>query len=205
MSLSQKVRNVTRALVQTYGPESAKRRLWNGEFAEGRWNCLDDTAGDFLYEHIHRAAYGGSILDLGCGSGSTGTELDPAAYGSYVGVDISDVAIEKARRRSDAAGRRFKNRYLQSDIGSYVPDRQFDVILFRDSIYYLPAQQVIPTLRRYASYLEPQGVFIVRMFDTRGKYAALVRTIETHCTILERHVSPHSGALILICRCESAS
>jgi hypothetical protein len=42
------------------------------------------------------------------------------------------------------------------------------------------------------------------MFDTRGKYEALVRAIETHCTVLERHLSAESGALILICRCESA-
>src|ERR1700674_5764890 len=93
MYLAQRVRNVSRGLLQRYGTESMKRALWNSEFMGGRWNCLDDTSGDCVYPYVEKYARNGSILDLGCGSGNTGIELDVTAYQQYVGVDISDAAI----------------------------------------------------------------------------------------------------------------
>ena len=121
MFLARKMRNISRALLQVYGTKRVKRLLWNSEFAHGRWNALDSTPDDWIYPFIEKHARGGSILDLGCGSGNTGNELNPGAYSHYTGVDISDVAIDKARTRTQAHGRAETCRYLQSDIVDYVP------------------------------------------------------------------------------------
>jgi SAM-dependent methyltransferase len=80
-------------------------------------------------------------------------------------VDISDVAVEKSRRRTEENRREDKNHYLCSDVFNYVPTGQFDVILFRDSIYYVPHGKIIAMLRRYSKYLKEGGVFIVRMWN----------------------------------------
>src|SRR5437870_1451228 len=101
MYLLQKIRNVSRGLVQLYGTERMKRVLWNSEFSGGRWSCLDNTTGDCLYPYVEKYARNGNILDLGCGSGNTGVELDPAAYRHYTGVDISDAAVEQAKKRTE--------------------------------------------------------------------------------------------------------
>src|SRR5205807_1699639 len=103
---------------------------------------------------------------------------------------ISDVAIEKAHIRTMETGRERKNSYVQSDIFSYCPDGTFDVILLRDSIYYIPRRHVAAMLKRYSAYLRPGGAFIVRIFGTRGKYRDIVNTIERHFTVVERNVSP---------------
>ena len=86
---------------------------------------------------------GGSILDLGCGSGSTANELSGTAYQVYTGVDISDVALENAKKRTEENRRGDKNQYFQSNIFSYVLTRRYD------------ARWI------YSNYLKERGVFIV--------------------------------------------
>lgn len=109
------------------------------------------------------------------------------------------MAIAKAEERTVENGRTARNRYRQSDIFSYVPDRQFDVILFRDSIYYVPHRQINAMLQRYAQYLEADAVFIVRMADG-DKYRDIVETIETHFVVVDRHVADDPKAIVLVFR-----
>lgn len=118
MYLTEKVRNISRRLLQAYGPRKIKRYLWNIEFSRGRWDCLDQTPGDCLYPYIEKYANHGSILDLGCGSGSTASDLATDTYRDYTGIDISDVALDKARKSAEKNGRKGKTLFFQSDIFS---------------------------------------------------------------------------------------
>lgn len=142
--------------------------LWNREFSEGRWNFIEKTPGDVVYAYVEKYCRHGSILDLGCGSGNTGCELDRDSYEDYVGVDISDVAVQKAKRRSKRSGRWQKNSYFQGDIAAFRPKKQVDVILFRESIYYIPRSRISAVLERYAGYLKAGGVEIVRWHEAKG-------------------------------------
>jgi 2-polyprenyl-6-hydroxyphenyl methylase/3-demethylubiquinone-9 3-methyltransferase len=186
--MTQKVRNVLRGFLQRYGTESMKRRLWDSEYMRGRWNYLETVAGDSLHPHVEKYANGGDILDLGCGLGNTGNQLSATAYRSYTGVDISDVAIEKARRKTEENDRSDKHEYFASDIVSHVPGREYDVILFGESIYYLPHGRITGVLDRYSMYLKPGGVFIVRIHDGRGRYQTIINAIESNFDIVEKHV-----------------
>lgn len=198
--LFRKVRNVLRGLLQTYGPKSAKRWLWNIEFSGDRWDCLHSTSGDCVYLYIKKYANNGSILDLGCGSGSTGNALEVSTYRHYTGVDISDVAIHKARTRTEQIHRADRNRYLQSDIFSYVPTEQYDVILLRESIYYIPYGKIEGMLERYSRYLKKSGVFIVRIWSSKGRYATVVDTIERKFQAVEKHYSGSPKTVVLVFR-----
>ncbi len=197
MHLARKVGNVLRGLLQAYGTRSLKRYLWNTEFSRGRWDCLDRSPGDCVYPYVEKYANNGSILDLGCGSGSTGSELSATTYREYTGVDISDVAIGKAKRRTEEDGRAANNHYLQADISSYVPTQQFDVILFRDSIYYIPGKKIKPLMDRYSKYLKKEGVFLVRLYDSRGKYKRILDTFLNSFEVVEKYVSDESTAVIV--------
>jgi 2-polyprenyl-6-hydroxyphenyl methylase/3-demethylubiquinone-9 3-methyltransferase len=139
-----------------------KASLWNREFLSGRWDHVYSTPGDFRYAYIERYAQGGSILDMGCGSGNTGIELQPGSYAHYFGIDISDAAVRIAVERSKLAGR-MNNRYAQADITDYVPAQLFNVILFRESIYYIPVSKIEATLLRYSHFLVPSGVIILTL------------------------------------------
>jgi SAM-dependent methyltransferase len=195
-----KARNVVRGLVQAYGSAKLKRYLWNLEFARGRWSCLERTAGDCVYPFLEKYARGGTILDLGCGSGSTANEIDRGAYRRYVGVDISDVAIEQARTRSEQNRRSDVTTYVQSDIAAYTPDARFDVILFRDSIYYVPRAKIEPMLKRYRAYLNERGVFVVRMLSEGARYQPILEAIKAGFSVVEEYCSEDPKAVVIVFR-----
>ena len=198
MSILEKTRNVLRGLLQSYGTRSVKRYLWNAEFSRGKWNHLQNTSDDCVYSCIGKYSNQGNILDLGCGSGSTGNELDVTAFRAYTGVDISDVAISEAKRRTEKSGRADRNHYFQSDIYSYVPNQEFDVILLRDSIYYVPHAKIDSMLDRYSKYLKEGGVFIVRMWSVGDKHKVYVDIIRSAFEIVESysHDQPETNIFI---------
>jgi SAM-dependent methyltransferase len=198
MTLIKKGRNRLRAVVQRYGPKFAKRYLWNREFSSGRWDFLDSTADERIQSKLEKFARSGNILDLGCGSGTASVDLPPAAYSTYTGIDISDVAVQKAIERARAAGRADRNEYYQSDIVTYVPTRKFQVIIFGDSIYYIPHDQIDELLNRYSKYLENKGVFVVRIHDESGKHKPILEIINSHFQIVEKDVRATDGAEVSI-------
>jgi SAM-dependent methyltransferase len=200
MWLTTKVGNVVRGVMQRWAAPSAKRKLWNTEYLRGRWDFIDETPGSPVYKFVEKYCRNGAILDLGCGSGNTGNEIDSRSYGSYTGVDISDVATDKAAQRSAKNGRALKNKYLQSDVVNFVPTQLYDVILMRESVYYIPFRRVKPTIDRYLKYLLKEGVFIVNASKTSSKVAEeIVTLIESSYSVVEKCVFD-DGLVILVFR-----
>jgi len=162
-----KIKRAIRAIIKRWGTVASKRRVWDTEFASGQWNFIEHAKGDPIYTYLEKYSERGNILDLGCGSGKTGNELDDGSYESYTGADVSEVAIRKAELSSRKNRREAKNEYVCCDIESFVPSTAYNVILFRESIYYIPVTKIKAVLDRYAGYLKPNGVFVVRMSGTR--------------------------------------
>lgn len=200
MKVMQKAHNAVRGLVQRYGSTKLRQWLWDYEYSRDQWECLDAVSADPVYSQIERYAAAGSILDLGCGAGSTATQLDPAAYRFYTGVDISEVALAQAVERTARSSPTVFHEFTRSDLTTYKPARQYDVILFRDSIYYLPAQRVPATLHRYARFLKSAGVLIVRMYDITGKHKAIAACIEGQFEIVQKEVYNHSQTAVFVFR-----
>jgi 2-polyprenyl-6-hydroxyphenyl methylase/3-demethylubiquinone-9 3-methyltransferase len=137
-------------------------------------------------------------LDLGCGSSNTGNEIDVSMYDRYTGVDISEIAIQKAVTRSLNSNRQDKNEFFCADIAAHVPRRSYDIILFRESLFYIPLSKRKATLDRYSNYRRENGVFVVRMCD-RNRYNSIVRVIERSYHVLERS-AVLDGSIILVFR-----
>lgn len=197
MYLVTKLRNVWRGILQAWGSSWMKRTLWNREFSEGRWDSLAETPGDCVYRYMEKYAQNGNVLDLGCGSGNTGNELDYSTYESYTGVDISDIAIQKAVTRNELSGRILKNRYVQSDITTYLPQGTYRVILFRESLNYVPRMNISAMLRRYQRYLDERGVFVVRLYD-RHKYKAILDIIRANFRVLEEFLPEDMSTVVVV-------
>ena len=168
MHFAQRSQLIFRGLMKRHGPASTKKALWDEEFSGGHWDFIDNTLGDCIYPHLERHARNGSILDLGCGPGNTANELAADKYRAYLGVDISETALIKARKRSQENGRGERNHFDQGDFMSYSPPKKFDVILFRESMYHVPVTKAKGMLNRYSKYLNDGGVFIVRMATSRA-------------------------------------
>lgn len=194
MYIVDRTARFVRGFLLSYGPSSVKRRFWEKEYSEGKWSFAYNTAADCVYPHLERYTKNAAILDIGCGSGNTGTEM-AGHYRSYLGVDISESALATACRRSQECGRGDRNSFACSDFMTYVPPSQYDVILFRESLYHVPLGRVKETLNRYSAYLTHSGVFVVRLFASssdapnskdKPRPAAMLRIVETEFEVLEQ-------------------
>jgi 2-polyprenyl-3-methyl-5-hydroxy-6-metoxy-1,4-benzoquinol methylase len=180
--------------------------LWDQEFSGTHWDFIDDTAGDCVYPHLEKHAKNGSILDLGCGPGNTANELAASAYATYVGVDISEAALAKARKRTHENSRGGKNSFACSDFLDYQPAQKFDVILFRESMYHVPLAKVKSILDHFSKYLNDNGVFIVRMNTTDGKgghkarLAAIMGVMEAEFEVVEKSQYGELGPTVIVFR-----
>ena len=111
---------------------------WAGEMGE-RWLAnlakfeeMIAPAGAALMAHAGFGA-GERVVDVGCGGGATTIEIGRAVApgGTVLGIDISPVLIDAARRRADAAG--LANvRFMTADAATVRPDgAPFDRLLSR--------------------------------------------------------------------------
>jgi len=186
MYIAQRALSFMQGFLKSYGPSHIKKVLWDREFSGTKWDFIDDTAGDCVYQFLEKYARNGSILDLGCGPGNTANELAENAYQSYVGVDISQAALDKATKRTKKNGREGKNTFARSDFLGFMPSHKFDVILFRESMYHVPFGQVKLMLDRYSAYLKDDAVFIVRMYKSDSKTGVVKNRVKAKMELIER-------------------
>jgi SAM-dependent methyltransferase len=191
---------------KSYAPSGLKRIFWDKEYSGTKWDFADHTENDCVYSHLEKHAANGSILDLGCGSGNTSNELAANAYEKYLGVDISEVCLSKARRRSQESGRAAKNQFVYGEILEFSTPQQFDVILLRESLYHVPMRKIVSTLNRYSKNLRDNGVFVVRIYtsDKDGtpnpRPLAMIGIIEREFAIVENCYYRESGATVIVFR-----
>jgi ubiquinone/menaquinone biosynthesis C-methylase UbiE len=113
---------------------------------------------DFTEDVLQRAGIAPSmhVLALGCGVGDVSLlvadRVGPA--GSVLGVGRSEDALAVARMRAAEAG--FYNvRFVASELDAFVPKQEFDAIVGRLVLAYLPDPAA--TLRRLSCWLRPGG------------------------------------------------
>jgi 2-polyprenyl-3-methyl-5-hydroxy-6-metoxy-1,4-benzoquinol methylase len=206
MNIAQRTLTRVRGLLKRYGPSRIKKILWDQEFSGTHWDFIDNTAGDCVYPHLEKHLKNGSILDLGCGPGNTANELAANAYTIYVGVDISQAALAKATKRTKENGRADKNTFACSDFLSYRPTQQFDVILFRESMYHIPHGEIKATLDHYSEYLKDDGLFIVRMNTSNGKgghkfrLKSAIDVMADEFDVVEKSQYGESGPTVIVFR-----
>jgi SAM-dependent methyltransferase len=186
MPIAQRTLTFMRGFLLSYGPSGIKKMLWDKEFSSTKWNFIDNTEGDCVYFLLEKYARNGDVLDLGCGPGNTANEMADTVYKSYVGVDISDAALAKAVKRTQESGRTDKNTFVTSDFMGYQPTREFDVILFRESMYHIPYGQVRTILDKYSKHLKPEGVFVVRLFAAKIETGKIKHRVTRKLDLIKR-------------------
>ena len=112
-----------------------------------------------------RLPAGARIVDLGCGTGFDTWLLDRMGYRS-VGVDVSKVAIEKARRRGGGA------RFVQADAltAGELISRDFDLAYCSGFMAFnwvssLDEPTAVETARALLEYVKPGG-WLVFLWDS---------------------------------------
>lgn len=173
-----------RAIVQKWGRRADKAALWDNEFRSGQWDYLKHSEKDFIYDILERRLDGGSLLDLGCGNGNTSMELNVESYRRYLGLDISSVAIEECRETAAAQGRASRNEYIVDTIENFTTEERFDVVLFRESLFYVPLFKIPATIKKARSFVKADGFIVVRLCSER-RYRLLVALLRSICEVVE--------------------
>jgi predicted TPR repeat methyltransferase len=134
---------------------------WNKEYGEGAWEHLKD-ASEVAHYALQAALIShfeatDSVLDIGCGEGLLQKHLLAVGYKRYLGLDLSQVAIDRAKARADK-----HTQFMVADASRFSTQKQFSAIVFSESLYYFREPHTI--LGRYQQRLLEDGVIIVSAF-----------------------------------------
>lgn len=175
------------------GDAPAPASAWNEQYSDGRWDLLAEH--DELIRYAVLAGYareikpGAAILDVGCGEGLLQEQL--TRYERYLGIDISEVAISRARERESS-----QTRFITTDASLFSPEETFDLIIFNESLYYF--ESPLEVLDRYASFLANEGVLLISMFCTL-RSSAIARLIrKRYVKLSESSVRNQRGEWVYI-------
>lgn len=154
---------------------------WDGQYKNGGWDFLNSIEELGRYSII--TGYykffkkGGSILDVGCGSGTLQRIIKNFNYSYYFGIDFSAEAIQKAKENQDE-----KTIFETADMNVFSTEKKFDVIIFNESIYYVKPTDI---MKKYSSYLKKDGIFIVSMFQGKKRGVKRWKKIESLFEIID--------------------
>ncbi|KAB8155322.1 methyltransferase domain-containing protein [Kordia sp. TARA_039_SRF] len=141
-----------------------RKQRWNKQYRKGRWDNLRNPIEAERYYTIMRfiEQYGKSqpsILDLGAGEGVLNEYLDDEIFSYFMGVDFSEVSIQKAKARGFS-----KAEFITADIHNFTPPQKFDVIIFNEAFYYVHESEKQNVLDRMLAHLNDNGILIVSIY-----------------------------------------
>jgi ubiquinone/menaquinone biosynthesis C-methylase UbiE len=87
------------------------------------------------------------VLEYGCGTGSLAFDLTEEA-GEVIGIDISDVAIERARREAERRGLKNTRFVVDNAESMQLPDRHVDVVVGSGIVHHLDIPKAMAEVRR---------------------------------------------------------
>lgn len=119
------------------------------------------------------------ILDLACGEGVLQERFSSSDYSYFMGIDLSDVAIDKAKKKENE-----KTRYLVGDLDKLDVQGTFDVIIYNECIYYL--KDIKKSIQSVYKNLSPGGIFIFSNFNRKGREDVLGASLAEILDLVER-------------------
>ncbi len=168
--------------------------MWEAQYGSGGWDFmrrLDELARySVIAGFLHHLKPGGSVLDVGSGEGLLADHLRPLGYARYLGVDLSETAVRQAAGRADA-----KTSFVAADAETYAPPQRWDAIVFNECVYYF--NDPLDTVRRYESFLEEGGVFLVSTFRSRRADVIVRRLLARYRLLQETAVSNRKGTWVV--------
>lgn len=158
-----------------------KRIIWDYEYRSGDWDYIDYPPAGHFARIIEKHLRGGSILDLGCGTGKTISAL--STFSRYTGVDVSPVAVGRGR---EAFSNRENVFFVAADIATWEDEQRYDVVLWSEVIYYFDRKKIVPVLNRYQGFVADGGVQIVQLYS-KDQQAAVVELIRENFIVVAEH------------------
>lgn len=127
---------------------------------------MQDAPYDEWEAYLRREVKGGSLLDIGCGTGELSVRFARAGF-QVTGIDLSDDMLAIAREKAEANGMNIP--LFQQDMRELDGIGQFDTaVIFCDSLNYLQSEEdVKQTFQSVCSHLKEDGLFL---FDVHSSF-----------------------------------
>ena len=114
---------------------------------------------DLENEIKQRKLVQGRFLDLGTGPGTQATQIANLGF-DVTGTDVSEDAIEKAKKRSSDVN------FITDDVlNSKLPDKSFDFIFDRGCFHVLPFDKRNIYVKNISGMLEDDGMLFLKCFS----------------------------------------
>ncbi len=142
----------------------AEKQRWNSRYSARAGGPGAPSA--FLDRYARILPRRGIALDIACGTGENAVLL--AKDIQVTGIDLSDVAIDLARKLADRAGLRDRIRLMATDAASFLKSEgpgKYALVMCID--FFDPA--IVPDMKRV---LEPGGTILIQAFTTRDERLA---------------------------------
>lgn len=105
------------------------------------------------------------VLEIGCGMGTDGAQFAKAGA-DYTGIDLTDAAVELARKRFQVSGLKGEFRVADAERLDF-PDASFDLVYSHGVLHHTP--DIEAAVREIHRVLKPGGRAIVMLYH-RGSY-----------------------------------
>ncbi len=169
------------------------RYSWNLQYKAGKW--CDRKRSPHTVALIQEFCKGGRLVEFGCGDGMLPHLLQPGTFSDYLGLDISDKAVEIARNWAREA-RLCHCTFEQANMASWPGSEGIALIVAEECLNYLQSEDLERFLRRCCASLAENGKILV-IVHSADKHAATLAVCRRVCRLVdERWVTP-SG------KCES--
>jgi SAM-dependent methyltransferase len=171
-----------------------KSYSWNKQFEIGYWHPLRNK--DLkLISIVERLVDEGKIISLGCGTDDIIYKLSPELYTSFLGIDISKIAISKAKDKAKKLGLE-KCQFHVGDIIKWNGDKDVSLIIMEESLYYLNSSQQKNLLQCCLNSLNANGAILVTV-HSRIKHKKTLNNCKAIGKIKEEIIRGEKAYLIL--------
>lgn len=129
--------------------ESKKTDSYDKFYANRKYYSTVKSSSDYTENWIKKNSKGKIYLDCGCGDGGKVIMAAKAGAKLAIGIDISGVRIEKARRLAIAEGVQDNTFFIQTDIeNTNLPDNSIEVISCLGMLHHVDISYAFPEIRR---------------------------------------------------------
>jgi len=170
------------------------RWSWNDQFRRGYWGGLQYRRRTVV-SLVEQLAGGGDIVEFGCGEGWLIGAVDPGVYRTYVGVDLSPVAIDIATRRARQAGL-VKCRFEVGRFEHWPVRDDASLIIMDESLYYLKPRRQRRLLRRWLDRLDSGGHMVVTVNSATRHRSTLAAC--RRAAVVEREVDDSERVILTL-------